>query len=92
MSPGPWLLLELPPPQPPQKMCGYQPLRNSTKPSYMQIRFLPNSSQKRAAQAKERGFLSNSKSLPELYIGRAMQGIKGMGELFLCLILLFQEL
>lgn len=46
MSPGPWLLSEFLPPQLPQERHGYQPLRNSTKPSHMHIRFPPNSQPK----------------------------------------------
>ena len=88
MSPGPWLLSEFPPPQPPQERCGYQPLRNSTKSSHMQIRFPPNSQ----SQPMRGACFQNPKSPPELYIEKARQGIKGMGELFLCLTLLFQEL
>jgi hypothetical protein len=70
---GPWHLSEFPSPPPPQERRGYQPLRNSTKPSHMQIRFPPP---KLSAQAKERGLLSNSKSLPEPSIGESCRELK----------------
>ena len=40
----PWLMSKLPPPQPPKEgPGGYQPHRNTTKPSHMQVRFPSNS-------------------------------------------------
>ena len=86
MSPGTWLLSELPSPQPPQERRGYQPCRNSTKPSHMQIRFPSNS------QSSQWEVPAVKPWITPRTVYKAMQGIKGFRELFLCLSLFFQEL
>ena len=83
---GPWLLLKLLPPQPPQERrvaishVGVAPSLPANKIS-----------PKLSVQANERYLLSNPESPPRT-VYKSIQGIKGARELLLRLSLLFQEL